>query len=125
MQTINIEDLPGEKFSSGRHTRVFIGPQSPVQAENFISGFVIIEPGGRVPLHEHEQEEVYYVLKGRGKMTVGEETQTMQAVSAVYIPSNTRHTLSNSGDEELHMLFVYSPAGVVSHWQEEREGHLK
>ena len=125
MQTINIKELPGEKFFSGRHTRVFIGPQSPVQAENFVSGFVIIEPGGRVPLHEHEQEEVYYVLKGRGKMTVGEETQTMQAVSAVYIPSNTRHTLSNSGDEELHMLFVYSPAGVVSHWQEEREGHLK
>ena len=125
MQTINIKELAGEKFSSGRHTRVFIGPQSPVQAENFVSGFVIIEPGGRVPLHEHEQEEVYYVLKGRGKMTVGEETQTMQAVSAVYIPSNIRHTLRNSGDEELHMLFVYSPAGVVSHWQEEREGHLK
>ena len=125
MQTINIKELPGEKFSSGRYTRVFIGPQSPVQAENFVSGFVIIEPGGRVPLHEHEQEEVYYVLKGRGEMMVGEETQTMQAVSAVYIPPNTRHTLSNSGDEELHMLFVYSPAGVVSHWQEEREGHLK
>jgi len=125
MQTINLKELPGEKFPSGRHTRVFVGPQSPIQANNFVSGFVIIEPNGSVPLHEHEQEEVYYVLKGRGEMTVGEETQTMQAVSAVYIPPNTRHTLRNSGDEELHMLFVYSPAGVVSHWQEEREGHLK
>ena len=125
MQTINLKELPGEKFPSGRHTRLFVGPQSPIQADNFVSGFVIIEPGGAVPPHEHEQEEVYYVLKGRGEMTVGAETQTMQAVSAVYIPSNTRHTLNNSGDEELHMLFVYSPAGMVSHWQEEREGHLK
>jgi quercetin dioxygenase-like cupin family protein len=125
MQTIHIEELSGEKFPSGRHTRVFIGSRSPLQADNFVSGFVIIEPGGTVPLHQHEQEEVYYVLKGRGEMTVGAETQIMQAVSVVYIPSNTRHTLKNSGDGELHMLFVYSPAGMVSHWQEEREGHLK
>ena len=125
MQTLNIKELPGEIFPSGRHTRVFVGPQSPIQAHNFVSGFVIIEPDGSVPLHEHEQEEVYYVLKGRGEMTVGEEVQTMQAVSVVYIPSNTPHTLRNTGTEELHMLFVYSPAGMVSHWQEEREGHLK
>jgi quercetin dioxygenase-like cupin family protein len=124
MQTISLKDIPGDTFPSGRHTRVFIGAQSRLQAHNFVSGFVIIEPNGTVPLHDHEQEEVYYILKGKGEMMVDGETQLMEGVSSVYIPSNVKHTLKNIGSEELHMLFVYSPAGVVSHWQEEKKGHL-
>ena len=125
MQTLRINDIPGEKFPSGRHTRVFIGVHSPLKAHNFVSGFVVIDPKGSVPLHDHEQEEVYYILKGKGEMIVEGETQVLEAVSAVYIPPNTSHTLKNIGAEELHMLFVYAPAGIVSHWQTEREGHLK
>ena len=125
MQTITLESIPGEKFPSGRYTRVLIGAQSPIQAANFVSGFVVIEPNGSVPLHDHEQEEVYYILKGAGEMTVEEESRIIEGVSAVYIPPNRKHSLKNVGQEELHMLFVYSPTGVVSHWEEEREGKLK
>lgn len=125
MQTIRLDSIPGDRFPSGRHTRVFIGANSPIQAANFASGFVVIEPNGTVPLHEHEQEEVYYILKGTGEMVVGEEREVMQAISAVYIPSNEKHSLRNVGQEALHMLFVYSPAAVVSHWEEERKGKLK
>jgi quercetin dioxygenase-like cupin family protein len=125
MQTLRINDIPGEKFPSGRLTRVFIGAQSPLKAHNFVSGFVVIDPNGTVPLHNHEQEEVYYILKGKGEMNVEGETQVLEAVSAVYIPPNTSHALKNIGAEALHMLFVYAPAGIVSHWQKEREGHLK
>ncbi len=51
MQTINLDDIPGEKFLSGSHTRVLIGAQSDIQAKNFVSGFVIIQPDGMVPPH--------------------------------------------------------------------------
>ena len=125
MQTISLSDIPGEKFSSGRHTRIFVGAESLLQAEKFVSGYVVIEPGGKVPEHDHEQEEVYYILQGRGEMTVGGEIETLESVSAVYIPPNQKHALKNSGKEELHMLFVYAPAGIVSHWEEERTGRLK
>ncbi len=125
MQTINIDDIPGEKFLSGSHTRVLIGAQSDIQAKNFVSGFVIIQPDGMVPPHEHEQEEVYYILKGKSEMSINNEKQVMKCVSAVYIPPNAKHSLKNIGKNELQMLFVYSPAGVVSHWQEERQGKLK
>jgi quercetin dioxygenase-like cupin family protein len=125
MEIITLDQIPGDRFPTGRHTRVLIGVHSPIQAEHFVSGIVIIEPNGSIPIHEHEQEEVYHILKGTGEMTVGEETEIMKPVSAVYIPPNANHGLKNVGQEELHMLFVYSPAGVVSHWQEEREGKLK
>lgn len=125
MQTITLGDIPGEKFPSGRHTRIFVGPESLLQADRFVSGYVIIDPGGKVPEHEHEQEEVYYILQGRGEMTVGDETEVLESISAVYIPPGQRHALKNNGEDELHMLFVYAPAAIVSHWEEERAGRLK
>ena len=125
MQKISFENIPGEKFASGRRTRIFVGAESLLQAENFVTGYVVIDPGGKVPAHEHEQEEVYYILKGRGEMTVGAESEILEAISAVYIPPNQKHALKNAAKEELHMLFVYAPAAIVSHWEEERTGRLK
>jgi mannose-6-phosphate isomerase-like protein (cupin superfamily) len=125
MQAVRIEQIVGERFPSRRHTRVFVGGQSALQAEHFVSGLVVIDPGGSVPLHAHEQEEVYYILKGTGEMTVGDETEVFDSVSAIYIPANVSHALRNTGTDELHMLFVYAPAGIVEHWQQERTGQLK
>jgi mannose-6-phosphate isomerase-like protein (cupin superfamily) len=125
MQTVKISEIPGEQFPSGRHTRIFVGPDSKLTAEGFVSGFVVVAPEGSVPLHSHEQEEVYYILKGTGEMIVDKEKQVLESVSAIYIPPHSRHTLKNVGPEELHMLFVYAPAGIVEHWQQERTGKLK
>jgi mannose-6-phosphate isomerase-like protein (cupin superfamily) len=125
MQTISLNEISGEKFPSGRHTRIFVGPESLLSAKHFVSGFVVIDPGGKVPEHEHEQEEVYYILQGRGEMTVGSQSEILEAVSAVYIPPGQMHALKNNGEDELHMLFVYAPAVIVSHWEEERAGRLK
>ena len=124
MQSLTLDQIPGERFPSGRHTRVFVGAQSSLQAKGFVSGFVIVDPEGTVPLHSHEQEEIYYILKGKGEMTVGEESKEFDAVSAIFIPPNVEHSLKNVGDEELHMLFVYAPAGIVEHWQQERNGEI-
>jgi quercetin dioxygenase-like cupin family protein len=124
MQAVTIEQIPGERFPSGRHTRVFVGADSLLQAERFVSGFVVVDPGGTVPLHSHDQEEVYYILKGTGEMTVGEEVEIFASVAAIYIPAQRAHALKNIGDDELHLLFVYAPAGIVDHWQKERTGEL-
>jgi mannose-6-phosphate isomerase-like protein (cupin superfamily) len=88
-------------------------------------GNVTIFPGGSVPLHHHEQEEVYTVLAGEGMMTIGAEQRPMTAGSSVYIPSGSEHSLANTGTENLIMMFVYAPAGVVDHWAQERNGKLK
>jgi len=88
-------------------------------------GFVTLEPGGgQVPWHNHEQEEVYFVLDGTGEICIGEERQAIQAGQAVYIPSNAFHQLTNVGDQPLKMIYCYGPAGDVAHWKQELEGTL-
>lgn len=124
MQIVRFDDVNPMVFDT-RVTRVFAGASSPVQPQHFCSGIVRIQPGGSVPAHEHGQEEIYYILNGTVEMTVGDETETIQGIAMVYMPSGQPHHLVNVGSEEVQMLFVYAPAGVVSHWQEEKDGHLK
>ncbi|MGE5620794.1 MAG: cupin domain-containing protein [Sphingomonadaceae bacterium] len=124
MDLVRLQDVEGTRFPAGRWTRLLVG-QGALQAENFVIGHSTQSPGGGIPRHAHHNEEVYLCLAGRVEVTVGEETQIMEPVSAVYIPSNVPHSLRNLADGESVILFVYSPAGLVDHWQEELEGTLK
>lgn len=125
MDKIDFEKIEGMKFPSGRQTKVIVGANSPIQAENFVLGIVELEPNGKVPLHSHEQEEVYVILEGKGKIRVGEEVSPVRSGIAVYLPPHTEHELINDSDQPMKMMFTYAPAGVVSHWEEEKKGLLK
>ncbi|HHV83271.1 MAG TPA: cupin domain-containing protein [Tepidanaerobacter syntrophicus] len=122
MKINNIFDITGTKFPAGRLTRVMVGPGAPVEAEGFVMGYVTIFPQGSVPLHRHHQEEVYVILRGTGKMHVNDETADVKAGDYIYIDSDSTHLLENTSNEDMIMLFCYSPKGIVEHWQEELEG---
>ena len=71
----------------------------------------MLPPGRAVTPHHHrELEEIYYILSGRGRMTVGEESSEVAAGDAVYVPRGHRHTLENTGDEPIRLLVVCGPA---------------
>lgn len=124
MDLVRLQDVEGTHFPAGRWTRLLVG-QGALSAQNFVIGHSTQLPGGGIPRHAHHNEEVYLCLSGRVQITVGEQTQIMEPVSAVYIPSNVPHSLRNLAQGESVILFVYSPAGLVDHWQEELEGKLK
>lgn len=54
--------------------------------------------------------EVYYILTGRGEMHIDEEAQTVESGSAIYIPSNARRFIDNSGGEPLIFICIVDPA---------------
>ena len=60
--------------------------------------------------HHVETEEIYYLLEGRGRMSVGAETREVAAGDAVFIPRGAIHTLENTGDEPIRLLLVCGPA---------------
>jgi len=70
-----------------------------------------LPPGHSVTPHHHRQiEEVYYVVSGRGVMTVGREQHEVGPGDAIFIPRLHRHTLKNTGDEPMRLLLVCGPA---------------
>jgi mannose-6-phosphate isomerase-like protein (cupin superfamily) len=71
----------------------------------------VLPAGAAVGRHHHlETEEVYYLLEGRGRMTVGSETREVAAGDAVFIPRGATHTLENTGDAPIRLLLVCGPA---------------
>lgn len=122
MDIVNIADIEGMKFPAGRHTRVMVGPQAPLEAERFVMGHVTIYPGGSVPLHSHQQEEVYYIVAGQGKIAVDEECRDVQAGDCIYLRPHSNHRLSNTSADDMVMMFCYAPKTVAEHWAQEMQG---
>ena len=70
-----------------------------------------LPPGCAVTPHHHREiEEIYYVVSGRGLMTVGDEIREVIAGDAIYVPRNHRHSLSNTGSEPIRLILVCGPA---------------
>jgi len=123
MKIVQLNEIKGMTFPAGRTTRVLTGPDL-LPTKNFTAGYVVIQPKGRVPLHAHSNEEIYIVVRGTGKIKVESREEIIEAVSAVYIEPDTEHLLQNMGEDEMIMIFVYSPAGMANHWSEEMAGKL-
>jgi mannose-6-phosphate isomerase-like protein (cupin superfamily) len=60
--------------------------------------------------HYHRvTEEIYFVLKGQGKMEVDGETTHVRPGDAVLIPAGAWHQLENNGTSELRILCCCAP----------------
>ncbi len=70
-----------------------------------------LPPGGRTTPHYHPQtEEIYYILEGNARMTIGEETSEVGPGDAIAIPPGEVHTITNTGDITLKFLCCCAPA---------------
>jgi mannose-6-phosphate isomerase-like protein (cupin superfamily) len=120
----DIAKIAGRTYPARRWTRGMVGQAGQaIPAKGFAMGYVVLEPkGGQVPWHNQEQEEVYMVLEGRGEICVGAERQEISAGQAVFLPPTVFHQLTNTGDEPLHMMYIYCPGGDVAHWRQELDG---
>ncbi len=69
-----------------------------------------IPPGGTTQEHYHPQaEEIYYVLRGRGVMTLAGERREVAAGDGILIPPGTRHAIRNVGRVPLVILCCCAP----------------
>ena len=125
MTIADLAEIAGRVYPARRRTQNLVGGLSPIQADSFSLGFVILEPeGGQVPWHNQTQEEVYFVLEGTGEICLGEERQIVSSGQAVFIPPGVFHQMTNLGQTPLKMLYCYGPAGDVAHWRQELGGTL-
>lgn len=57
-----------------------------------------------------EKEQTFFVLEGKGEVTIGDETQAIGPGDVVFVPRNTPHT-TESFDEELKYLCLNTLIG--------------
>jgi mannose-6-phosphate isomerase-like protein (cupin superfamily) len=69
-----------------------------------------LEPDEATQRHYHRTaEEIYFVLKGSGRMEVDGDTRMIRPGEAVLIPAGAWHTLENNGNSELRFLCCCAP----------------
>jgi mannose-6-phosphate isomerase-like protein (cupin superfamily) len=68
-----------------------------------------IPVGSEQPVHNHEPEQCYYIIKGKGLMIIENESQEVNAGDAILIPSNFKHGIKNLGSEILEYITANAP----------------
>jgi mannose-6-phosphate isomerase-like protein (cupin superfamily) len=66
-----------------------------------------LHPGAGVGPHEQHEDEVYYVLSGKGVMTVDDTKVDMAPGTAVLTRPGSSHSLKQIGSEDLVVLISY------------------
>lgn len=75
-----------------------------------------VEVGKKTCLHAMKTSEIYFILKGRGIMSINEEQKEVGMYDTIYIPPGSHQCIENIGDEELEFLCIVDPA-----WKKEDE----
>jgi len=91
-------------------TSFFMFGRGDADEDQLAITIVDVEVGGKQRLHNHPEVQVYVIIAGEGKMTVGEETQAVKTGDLIYIPTNQLHGIENTGDSILSYVSAATPA---------------
>lgn len=92
-----------------RSFRVLVSPEVGCRQMTQFTGVI---PTGRAPLHAHPHEEAVYILAGSGRLWIEDQpVGELRSGSVVFFPIGVRHTLENTGREDMKVLGAFSPAG--------------
>ena len=103
MHVRKADDLPIEPVAVGEGT----GKQVLIDGDtgpNFQMRRFIMQPGGGMPRHTNEVEHEQYVLRGRAKVGIGDDTYDVQAGDVVFIPAGIPHWYRADGAEPFEFL---------------------
>ncbi|MDQ3003811.1 MAG: cupin domain-containing protein [Chloroflexota bacterium] len=103
MQHFDLIQLTSQRESSNKPYLEFL------KVPDLSMGLYVLPADGLDTQLPHTEDEVYYVVSGRGKVLVAEESRDVQPGSIVYVAKNVAHRF-HSIEEELTLLVFFAPA---------------
>ncbi|MBL7555732.1 MAG: class I tRNA ligase family protein [Bdellovibrionaceae bacterium] len=104
---MNISSFNKVEFKSAYgilcHSVTNLGPSDALKPT-----FCVVKPGDHTTPHAHFEPEIFFIIRGQGIMTIGENSRLIQSGDLVKIPSFTTHQLTNTQNEPLEFLSVYT-----------------
>ena len=93
----------------GRSYKLIVGSeQLPCSTMN--GGLSFFPAHVHAPGHVHDAEvEVIYCLEGEGELVVDGKPETIRPGSFMVVPPKLLHSINNTGDETIKLLFLFSP----------------
>jgi mannose-6-phosphate isomerase-like protein (cupin superfamily) len=109
MDVQNLNRVPSFTTKDGSEIRELLAHRnSSIRNQSLAEARV--PPGMTTALHFHcRAEEIYYILRGAGRMRIGEELRDVGAGDAIAIPPGEVHQITNVGADELTFLCCCAP----------------
>ena len=100
MSFLNVNELPFVGMSHELHGDKHGAP---------ISAYIVTAPPGKgPPLHMHPYVETIFMIEGRARVTIGDETREVEAGAIAIVPANTPHKFINCGDAVLRQIDIHA-----------------
>ncbi|MGH6893029.1 MAG: cupin domain-containing protein [Dongiaceae bacterium] len=102
------EEQPALKVGQSEIRYLMDGPKNGAASGMFE---MTVPAGARVPpAHSHrDNEEIVYVLEGRLRYSVDDETRDLGPGERMYTPRGSVHAFSNPHDESARALIILTP----------------
>jgi quercetin dioxygenase-like cupin family protein len=71
-----------------------------------------VGPNGFSPHHQHDWEHINYVIKGKGTLTIGEQTFELAQGDFAFVPPNSKHQFKNPYDGEFEFICIVPNRGA-------------
>ena len=123
MKLIRESEVAGVRMAAphARTLKHLVAPWT-LGSQNLWVGMTKIDPNSSSNPHRHpRQEEVFYVVSGRGSISVGGELAAIEPGVLVLVPLDAEHQLVNDGDETLKVLSAVSPPFAQEEFDEQHQ----
>jgi mannose-6-phosphate isomerase-like protein (cupin superfamily) len=103
MDAWELSAVEGAQAASGRRYHEFL------RVPDLSAGLYVLEARAPDPQSPHTEDELYFVVTGRGRVTVGEDDRAVERGSLVFVAANVAHRFHDI-TERLELLVVFGPA---------------
>ena len=99
------------KLSDIDHQRAFCGKcyREFLRLPAMSAGLYVLPAGGTDLQRPHNEDEIYYVVRGQARFKVDNEDREVSAGSVIFVAANVEHHFYNV-TEEIAVLVVFAPA---------------
>jgi mannose-6-phosphate isomerase-like protein (cupin superfamily) len=103
MDAFEVGDLLARRMAEARPYLEFL------TVADLSAGLYVLPAGGVDLQQPHTEDEIYYVIDGRGRMTVGDEVRDVRPGSVVFVRAHVAHRFHDIV-AELTLLVIFGPA---------------
>jgi mannose-6-phosphate isomerase-like protein (cupin superfamily) len=99
----HVDDLTRQRAKEGKLYLEFL--RVPAMS----AGVYVLPKGGTDPQKPHQEDEMYYVVRGRARMKIGSDHAEVRAGSVMFVEAELEHGFYDVV-EDLEVLVFFAPA---------------
>lgn len=109
MDIANIDHVPAFTTKDGSEIRELLAHRNSAIRNQSLAEARVSSGESTTPHYHPRAEEIYYILRGTGRMQIGQEQRNVGPGDAIAIPPGAVHQITNTGQDTLLFLCCCAP----------------